>query len=243
MNMLVTIAHTCISYFLSGLVYLFFGGPAFLLVMILPAQRRYHNKLVFWFAHQFYYWNLKATLVPIKFVGLHNIPRDKPVIFAANHQSSLDIPLVGYLAKKHPHVWLAWSALARRPLLGFVLRRLAVLVDTTTTQRATRTLIQAINRIKENDHHVMIFPEGARFTDGKVHDFFSGFVILARRTGRPVVPVFIQNAYKVYPPSSWLIRWHRIKVVIGQPFEVKEDESDEAFKQRVYAWFITQQEK
>lgn len=243
MNLLFVILHNGIAYFLSGLVYLIFGLPTLLLIIGLPEKRRYCSRLLFWLTHQFYYWHLKATLVPIKFVGLHHIPHKKSVIFAANHQSSLDIPLVGVLAKKHPHVWLAWSALVRRPLLGFVLRRIAVLVDTTTIQRATRSLIQAINRIKENDHHAIIFPEGSRFADGKVHDFFSGFVILARRTGRPVIPIFIRDACVVYHPSSWLVRWHRIKVIVGQPFSIYNDESDEAFKQRVYASFVAQQEK
>jgi 1-acyl-sn-glycerol-3-phosphate acyltransferase len=67
--------------------------------------------------------------------------------------------------------------------------------------------------------------------------FFSGFAILASRTARPVVLVYIRNAYMMYPADVWLARWHRIKVVIGPPVFHAEGESDEAFKQRVYAWF------
>ncbi len=243
MRYLLHLIYSVTAYIFTGLVFLIIGVPIVVLLFVVPERKRYDNRVYFWLTHQFYFWILKATLLPITFVGKHNIPRDQAVVFVANHQSSLDVPLLGYLTNKHPHVWLAWFALARNPFLGFVLRRMAVLVDTTSPQRATRSLVQAINRIKDNNHHVMIFPEGGRFADGRVHDFFSGFVILARRTARPVVPVYIQDAYKVYPADAWLARWHRIKVVVGAPMYSTEGESDEAFKQRVYAWFRMQQEK
>jgi 1-acyl-sn-glycerol-3-phosphate acyltransferase len=240
--MLFIMLHSLISYILVAIAWCIFGVPIILL-LIVPERWRYDSKAYFWFVYQFLYWSLKATFLPIKFVGLQNIPSNVPVIFAANHQSALDIPLVGVLAQHHPHVWLAWSKLADYPLFGLVLKRLAILVDTTTPMRATRTLLRAINRIKDNHHHVIIFPEGARYTDGKVHDFFSGFVILTRRTGRPVVPVFIRGSSKAYPPHAWLLHLQPITVIVGSPLEIREEESDESFKQRVHNWFVIEQEK
>ena len=57
------------------------------------------------------------------------------------------------------------------PLLGFIVPRIAVLVDMTSPVKGLRTLVQAINIVKENPWDLIIFPEGGRFTDGTVHDF------------------------------------------------------------------------
>ncbi len=242
MSILIKIIHSLLSYILVGIVGLIFGLPI-LIILLLPERIRYNSRFYAWCTHQFFYWTLMATLLPITFIGTSNIPKNTPVIFAANHQSSLDVPLVGVLAKGQPSVWLAWSQLVNYPVLGFILKRVAVLVDASTPTRAARSLLEAIDRIKNNQHHVMIFPEGGRYTDGKVHDFFSGFVILARRTGRSVVPVYIKGASKAYPPHAWLANWYPVQVVIGSPFMVHESETDEAFKQRVHDWFVEQQEK
>lgn len=242
MNIILKILHSIVSYILVGIAGIIFGLPIFI-ILLLPERMRYNSRFFAQCEYYFFYWSLKAVLVPINYTGWQNIPHDQPVIFAANHQSALDIPLLGLLARGHQNVWLAWTNLTRYPVLGFVLRRIAVLVDATSPQRATRTLLQAINRIKDNHHHVMIFPEGSRFIDGKVHDFFSGFVMLARRTGRCVVPVFIKDARKVYAPDAWLITWYPIKVIIGPLFKCNETESDEEFKHRVHNWFVEQQEK
>jgi len=88
----------------------------------------------------------------------------------------------------------------------------------------------------------MIFPEGGRYTDGTVHDFYGGFVILAKKTGRPVVPVRIFGVHKVYPPDTFWVQKYPITVVVGKPFVYQEGDTDQAFKDRVYQWFIEQKE-
>ena len=50
----------------------------------------------------------------------------------------------------------------------------------------------------------------------------------------------IFGANKVYPPHTFLIYYHPIKVVVGKPMHMQENESDEQFKERVYQWFIEQ---
>lgn len=211
--------------------------PAVIMLLILPKSYLHDNRLYFWLMNKSFVWGLRVSFIPIKIMGKRNIPKS-PAVFVANHQSSLDIPLLGSLVGSHSHVWLAWASLVKYPFLGLILRHMAVLVDMSSPQKGMRSLIEAINRIKENGRHVLMFPEGGRYTDGKVHDFFSGFVILARRTGRPVVPVMLVNAGKAYPPHTFVAHWYPIKVIVGEPFDFKNDETDDEFKNRVYAWFV-----
>jgi 1-acyl-sn-glycerol-3-phosphate acyltransferase len=105
------------------------------------------------------------------------------------------------------------------------------------------SLRKIINLVNNHHRNLMIFPEGSRYTDGKIHDFFGGFVMLAKKIGRPVVPVCICGVNKVYPPESLLVYWHPITVVVGTPFVIQPDESDEQFKRRVHSWFVNQMEQ
>lgn len=184
-----------------------------------------------------YWWALKFSFLPISYTGLKNIPH-QPCIIVANHQSSLDIPLIGHALGKRPHIWLAWAELAKSPLLRFIIPRNCVLVDATTPTRGLRTMIQAIDIVKRHTWDLIIFPEGARHTDGKVHPFFGGFATIAKKVDRPVVPMRIIGAEKVYPPKTFWIHYHPIKVIIGEPMVLQPGETDEAFKERVYNWFI-----
>jgi len=227
-----------ISYFLLLLVIVFIGIPC-LLLMLIPARWRYDSKLFFKLSHIFYWTALKTSLVPINFVGKENIPKE-PAIIVANHQSSMDIPLVGVLLDAFPHVWLAKSELARSWLAPIV-RRMAVLIDMSTPQRGVKSLMQAINLIKGKKRHAIIFPEGGRYIeDNGVREFFAGFVMLAKQTNRPVVPIMIFNAYKVYPPGSFFVYRYPIKVLVGKPFHYKDGQDMDQFKQQVYSWFVKQ---
>jgi len=117
------------------------------------------------------------------------------------------------------------------------------LVDVTSPRQAMISLRKILTMVNNHYRNLMIFPEGARYTDGKIHEFFGGFVMLAKKTGRPIVPVCIRGVNKVYPPDSFLVYWHPITVIVGKPFVFQPDESDEHFKQRVYQWFVDQMEK
>lgn len=235
------IIHTLVSYFLLILVLLLLLIPG-LCLFLMPQSWRYRSRIFAGFMHWTYWLLLKCTLVPITFKGANNIPHE-PAIITVNHQSSLDIPLIGVLVKYSPHVWLAWSELFELPFHYFLLTRMALPIDVTSSLTAMRSLIKVLSVISDYKLHAIIFPEGARFTDGQVHDFFAGFVTMAKKTGRPVVPVRIFNANKVYPPHSFFAYWQPITVIVGQPMYIKEDESDHAFKTRVHQWFLEQTER
>jgi 1-acyl-sn-glycerol-3-phosphate acyltransferase len=215
------------------------GLPFIILMMVLPARVRYQSRVLFWGITIFYDIVIKAALVPISYKGEANIP-DEPVVFAENHQSAVDIPLVGILPRGKPHVWLARQELMRWKLLRWVLPRLAVVVDTTSKEKAMRSMINLLRLVEQIPVDIMIFPEGGRYSDGAIHPFYGGFVTIAKLLNRPVVPVYIAGAHKVYPANTFWTRSYPICVTVGAPFMRSDQESDEAFKDRVHAWFVAQ---
>jgi len=235
------VVRTLISRFLLLLLSVAYA-PFILLALVLPQVWVLDSRFYFWLAQFFYWFTRKISLLSISVQGAEHIPSD-PAIFVANHQSSFDIPLLGSLVGAHPHIWFALKDLLQSPILRFLLPPFSVFVDNSSPMSGMRSLLQIIRILNNRMHHCMIFPEGGRFTDGSVHDFYSGFAILAKKLGRPVVPVYLHNLNKVYPPDVFWIRNYPIKVVIGRPFIMQENETDKEFKDRVYAWFCEQAEK
>ncbi|MCK5633162.1 1-acyl-sn-glycerol-3-phosphate acyltransferase, partial [bacterium] len=166
------LVRTTVSYVSLLIVIFLIGVPCFLMTL-LPARWRYDNKLFFWLSHVFYIAALKTSMVPITVIGKENIPNE-PVIIVANHQSSMDIPLIGSLVNSFSHIWLAKSGL-KRYWIGPIVRRMAILIDMSTPQKGLRSLVKAINMIKGKKRHAIVFPEGARFIgDNSVREVFSG---------------------------------------------------------------------
>lgn len=233
--------YSIVAYLLISLAILFLAIPG-IFFLLAPKTWRYKNKLFYKYVYFCYWLVCKCTLLPIKVVGAEHVPLD-PAIIVANHQSALDIPLVGLVCKGAPHSWLAWSELWDRISLKIFLSPMALPLDLTSPNKALRSLIKALNIVVDYHLHAIIFPEGGRFADGAVHDFYAGFVILVKKTGRPLVPVYIDDAHKVYPPGAFLASWHPIRVTVGEPMIMQEGESDEAFKDRVYQWFVNQSKR
>lgn len=236
------IVRNLFSRFLLIVITIIFFIPIVIFICT-PEKYRYRYPILFYPIHYFYVAILKGSLLPITYKGLENIPKDTAVIFAANHQSSLDIPLVGVLSKGVPHVWLAKAELMDSIFIRFIVPLISVLVDVTSPRNAMLSLRKILGIVNNHHRNLIIFPEGGRYTDGKIHEFFGGFVILAKKIGRPVVPVCILGIDKAYPPETFWVQWYPITVIVGKPFVYGENDTDESFKNRVYQWFIDQVER
>lgn len=165
--------------------------------------------------------------------GLENIPTDGPVIFAPNHQSFLDAPLVvthlssatlrnTYFYAKKDHVRGAFMRMLAR-------NHNVVIMDMRTLKDSIRTLGQVL----ADGKNLVIFPEGTRTRTGQVGVFKKTFAILAREIGVPVVPVCIEGAYEAWPRTKKLPRRHKVTVTYLPPVSPSAGESYEELAERV----------
>jgi len=224
------------------IITLIFLVPIIIFICI-PEKYRYKYPIFFYPIHWFYVAILKGSMLPITYKGVENIPKDIPVIFAANHQSTLDIPLLGVLSKGVPHVWLAKAELMDSIFIRWIVPLISVLVDVSSPRQSMLSFRRILNVVNNHYRNLMIFPEGTRHSDGKIHEFFGGFVILAKKLGRPVVPVCIIGIDKAYPPETFWVHMYPITVIVGKPFIYEEHDTDELFKKRIHDWFIEQMEQ
>lgn len=232
------IVYTLLGYLIISIIGCICIVPC-IIIACLPERWRFDNRVYYWFVHIVYKGSLFATFLPITIRGREYFPTG-PAIFVANHQSALDIPLLGSVVNSHPHVWLFLKRYAKVPIFGFITRRMNIVVDHTGLRKLVGSLEKAVTLIKGKNRHVILFPEGGRHTDGKIHNFFYGFAFLAKELGRPVVPIFMKNVNKAYPPGSFWLHQYPITIIIGKPFMYQQGESEEEFVQRVRAWFVEQ---
>ncbi len=183
-----------------------------------------------------------ASLNPVHIHGKEHLPHE-PAIFAANHESAFDIPVVGSLCNGYPHVWFVLAYYINTPILGFLIKRMFVPVERDVPAKAGVSLRRLMRFMKNGKRHLIIFPEGTRNNDHKIHQFYEGFAMVARTTGMPVIPVYMPTTGTIYPVDSFYIYSAPIDIVIGEPFSIKDDETEAEFTKRVRDWFVQQNKK
>jgi 1-acyl-sn-glycerol-3-phosphate acyltransferase len=152
---------------------------------------RYWSRFIFW-----------GVGVRVHLSGVENIPHGQPVIFAANHQSTMDIPaMFGYLPAQFRI--MAKQILFMIPFLGWHLYLSGnIPIDRQNTRKAFGSIFKATALIKRGIS-LLVFLEGTRSRDGKLHRFKRGSFTLARKLGVPLVPVAIQGTFELMPADAW----------------------------------------
>ena len=93
-------------------------------------------------------------------------------------------------------------------------------VDRSHGRKALKSLDEAAKRIADGTS-VIIFPEGTRSPDGKLHDFKPGAMVLAIKAGVPLVPVAILGTYVVLPKGKLLAKPGKVEIRVGEPIETR----------------------
>jgi 1-acyl-sn-glycerol-3-phosphate acyltransferase len=133
--------------------------------------------------------------------GLLYVPREGPVIVAANHISYFDPLCLGTFVDSAGRQarFLTKSELFEKPVLGWVLRAAGQIPVYRETQDAAQALVAAVAAMREGAA-VVIYPEGTttRNPDFSPMRAKSGVARLAAITGAPVVPVGIWGAHLLF---------------------------------------------
>ncbi|MFC1523187.1 lysophospholipid acyltransferase family protein [Thermodesulfobacteriota bacterium] len=133
-----------------------------------------------------------------------------PVIFTANHNSSIDPYIFGLLPYEMAFV-TTWPF--KIPFYNLMMH-LARYINATKGWDHVETEGKKLL----NDHcSLILWPEGHRSRDGDLKRFRNGAFHLALSSGRPIVPVCIKGSFKFLPPGNRLLSPARIKMVLLPP--------------------------
>lgn len=165
------------------------------------------------------------TLYRVKTRGLENVP-DGPCIFAGNHTSYLDAPIIWSIMPKGPVHFVAKSELYDNPFFSWGLDNLGVL----PVQRGTadRTMIARCKALLDAGERVAIFPEGSRGREredfNEVGQAQNGAAFLAQHAKVPIVPVGIAGTDLIMPHGAKFPRFPQVTVNFGAPLHADDFE-------------------
>jgi 1-acyl-sn-glycerol-3-phosphate acyltransferase len=147
-----------------------------------------------------------------RFTGKCHVPGSGPVLLVSNHQSHLDPVLIG-IACPRQLKYLARIGLFFWPFSWWIRALGAVPLNQESALGGIKTTIKLL----KEGNAVVVFPEGSRTPDGKLHPMLPGFCVLARRSGATIVPVAIDGAFHALPRGSGFPRPQRIHLAFGPP--------------------------
>jgi 1-acyl-sn-glycerol-3-phosphate acyltransferase len=159
---------------------------------------------------------LKTCRSPVEVSGAEKIAPGRAYVFAANHISALDIPVL-YVNLPGQFRIVAKKELFRYPFLGWHLRRSGQLaIDQSNPSSAVRSLRKAVESLRDG-MPLVIFPEGGRSETGQVQPFMAGAFYIAIKGQVDVVPVAITGTYEILPMNHFHIRPGPIQLCMGDP--------------------------
>jgi long-chain acyl-CoA synthetase len=176
-------------------------------------------------------------------------PLDGPAIFAANHQSHMDAPVVlaalparlryrtaiamakeFFAAHFHPETHRVGERLTNS--LNYYLAALFFnAFPLPQRELGARDTLRYISELVGNGSSILIFPEGKRSVSGEIDRFRPGIGMIASRVDVPVVPVRIEGLDRVLPPGAQMARPGRVRVAFGAPLRLAGDDYEAIAKQ------------
>ena len=165
-----------------------------------------------------------------------------PVIFAANHQSHLDVPVIlaalpgGVRARVAPamakeffkaHFFPAgysWRQRLTNSLNYYLAALFFNAFPIPQREAGTRQTLTYIGELTGAGWSVLIFPEGVRSTDASVGQFRGGIGLIGARLEIPVIPVRVEGVNQVLHPAWKMARPGRVRVAFGRPIRLRGED-------------------
>lgn len=187
---------------------------AVLALLCIPFDRHgrlYHGVSRFWSRGL-----LRVCGVRVRVRGLEFLEQGRSYIYASNHASMFDIPVV--VAGLPDDIRIVYKKeLEKIPLFGWGLKWGSYIgIDRGRSLEAVRSLDEAAAKIR-NGASVLLFVEGTRTQDGALQPFKRGAFTLAVRAGVPVVPLTVNGSYQIVPKHSLHIKPGTVELVLDAP--------------------------
>jgi len=162
-----------------------------------------------------------------------------PVVFASNHQSHMDVPVIlsalpgRWRARVAPamakeffkaHFFPAGFSWRERFTNGLNYYLAAFYFNAfplPQREAGARQTLQYIGELTGDRWSILIFPEGLRSSTGDIKPFRGGIGMIGARLDIPIVPVRIDDVDKLLPVGSSFIRPGRVRVAFGAPLRLQ----------------------
>jgi len=151
----------------------------------------------------------------LKIRGRENIPKSGPFILASNHKSGFDPPIVGGCCPREVH-FAAKKELFKTPVIGPWITYL----NSIPVKRSgfDREALVRLGDALEKGGAIIMFPEGTRHLDDRLHPPKAGIGMIALKYNAPIVPAYIQNSVCIRKQ----VLHRNLTLTYGKPFTVAD---------------------
>jgi 1-acyl-sn-glycerol-3-phosphate acyltransferase len=175
------------------------------------AGRRLH-----WFSYAWSWLIMNTIFTPVKVTGLDKIDTSKPHVYAVNHASALDIPVL-YVNLPFQFRIAFKKELLAYPVVGWQLKRSGqICIDQQNPARSIGSIRAALKGLNAG-MPLVIFPEGGRTNDGYIKPFLPGAFFLAIKAQVDIVPVALVGTYELLPMDTYHIKCRPVEMRVGEP--------------------------
>jgi len=159
---------------------------------------------------------LRTSGVRVTVSGLERLDPSRSYVFAANHQSIYDIPIV-FASLPFQLRIIAKESLGRIPFMGWHLLRAGhVLVDRSNPGAG---VVKKMARLVAAGHSLIVFPEGTRSVNGVMGRFKRGSFVIALQAALPVVPITITGSRHVMTKGELTVRPGNVSLTVHEPVD------------------------
>ncbi|RSM68074.1 HAD-IB family hydrolase [Actinoplanes sp. ATCC 53533] len=167
--------------------------------------------------------------VKVNVVGAENLWKARPAVFIANHQSTLDVLVLGTLLRRD------FTAVAKKEarldprmiIIGTLLD--PAWIDRSDLTKAKNTLDGVVRRLRAGTS-ILILPEGTRMPTPRLGRFKKGAFHIALQAGVPIVPIVLRNTGELAWRRSMIVNPGTVDVAVLDPIDTGDwtvDDLDE----------------
>jgi 1-acyl-sn-glycerol-3-phosphate acyltransferase len=175
--------------------------------------------------------NIRGLNIVVEASGLENVPATGAFVYCTNHQSIVDIIVLGAVLPGD-YKWAVKRSLMRIPFLGWHLTIAGhVPVDRGAGARAAADAVRRFEHVLSDGKPLLVFPEGTRSQDGLMRSFKSGCFYAAVRAGAPIVPVALHGTHRLMKRGAHDIGDERVRPVrvnVGPPIYPRLEGNEDA---------------
>jgi 1-acyl-sn-glycerol-3-phosphate acyltransferase len=155
---------------------------------------------------------------PVIIVGAENLQKHKVAVYACNHLSYMDTPVI-FSSLPFQFRIVARHDLWKLPFIGWHLRRSGQVPVNVDNPRASISSLGSAVKTLKSGMPLFIFPEGGRTETGHPNDFLNGPAFMAIRAQVPIVPMAIIGTHELLPIHTGQFYPVPVTLAVGEPIE------------------------
>ncbi len=164
---------------------------------------------------------LRIANVRLRIINSESVSKDKTYLFASNHLSLLDIPVL-CAAIPVRNRFVANKELSSFFITNFLMKLdRSILVDKAGTKSQTRAL-REIQQALLGGENLTIFPESSMSGDGRIQRFKRGGLAAAVMANVHIMPIGIKGTREACPPGAVFVNAGKeVQVIFGDEIDCK----------------------